>query len=255
MKRAHRIVTTAATLAVASFATPHAALAHFALVAPESRSATSDTFGDPQKSAPCGQADPGTPEQPNGVVTTLKEGSMFTVTIDELVTHPGHYRVALAQDQSSLPPDPPVTAGSTACGSTTIDANPTLPVLADGLFVHTAAFTSPQSAQVQLPAGMTCTHCTLQVIEFMSNHALNNPGGCFYHHCATVDITAAGPAPDAGGGGGGPGGDAGTTTGPGSHGGCNTHGGSSPSILVFLAGVRVFGRRRRSSVRRNVTQH
>ena len=26
----------------------------------------------------------------------------------------------------------------------------------------------------------------------MSNHGLNNPGGCFYHHCATVSVGAAG---------------------------------------------------------------
>jgi hypothetical protein len=65
---------------------------------------------------------------------------------------------------------------------------PVFPVLADGVLVHTAPFSGPQSFDVQLPAGMTCDHCTLQIIQFMSNHVLNNPGGCFYHHCATVNI-------------------------------------------------------------------
>ena len=31
----------------------------------------------------------------------------------------------------------------------------------------------------------------------MSDHILNTPGGCFYHHCATVTVTS-GPVPDAG---------------------------------------------------------
>jgi hypothetical protein len=87
-----------------------------------------------------------------------------------------------------LPEEPPVTAGSTACGSTVIQDPPVFPVLADGELLHTSAFSGPQSFQVTLPPGVTCDHCTLQVIQFMSNHALNNPGGCFYHHCATVSI-------------------------------------------------------------------
>jgi MYXO-CTERM domain-containing protein len=37
-------------------------------------------------------------------------------------------------------------------------------------------------------AGFTCQNCTLQVFQWMSNHGLNNPGGCFYHHCAAVNI-------------------------------------------------------------------
>lgn len=104
--------------------------------------------------------------------------------------------MSLAADQASLPADPTVTPGSTPCGSTEIVAAPTLPLLADGLLVHDAPFPRPQTVQVQLPAGFTCTNCTLQVTEFMSNHGLNVPGWCFYHHCANLTITA--DAPDAG---------------------------------------------------------
>jgi hypothetical protein len=171
------------------------ARAHFALVAPDSWAAQ-DALGLPEKSAPCGQADPGIPVMPTGLVTTADAGSLLTITIDEKIFHPGHYRVSLAPDQASLPADPPVTAGATPCGSTTIADNPTLPLLADGLLVHDAAFNGPQTIQVQLPDGVTCTNCTLQVTEFMSDHPLNNPGGCFYHHCATLTIVA--PPPDAG---------------------------------------------------------
>jgi MYXO-CTERM domain-containing protein len=57
---------------------------------------------------------------------------------------------------------------------------------------------------VQLPPGFTCDNCVLQVTQFMSEHDLNDPGGCFYHHCANITIQAGG------GGDGGGGGDAGT---------------------------------------------
>jgi MYXO-CTERM domain-containing protein len=114
---------------------------------------------------------------------------MLTLTINETIFHPGHYRIAIANDIASLPADPPVTAtSSTPCGSTVIDPAPALPLLADGVFVHTAAFSAPQTMQIPLPAGFTCDHCVLQVVEFMSNHGLNNPGGCFYHHCAIVNV-------------------------------------------------------------------
>ena len=78
---------------------------------------------------------------------------------------------------------------------------PVLPVLADNMLAHTTPFSGPQSFQVTLPARMTCAHCTLQVIEFMSNHPLNAPGGCFYHHCANVAISVTGA--DGGGAKGG----------------------------------------------------
>jgi len=48
---------------------------------------------------------------------------------------------------------------------------------------------------------MICANCALQVIEFMSNHPLNVPGGCFYHHCANVAISATGADASTGGGG------------------------------------------------------
>jgi hypothetical protein len=36
---------------------------------------------------------------------------------------------------------------------------------------------------------VTCDHCTLQVIEFMSQHG----APCFYHHCADISIKAGKP--------------------------------------------------------------
>lgn len=219
--------------------------AHFKLDSPASRS-QQDGLGGPQKSSPCGLSDvtQGSDDStPTNIVVELKEGGTVTVSITELITHPGHYRVALAQDMASLPPEPTVTPGAGfACGSVPIDANPQFPVLADGLFVHTQSFNGvQQTAQVQLPAGMTCSNCVLQVIEFMGDHGLNTPGGCFYHHCSIVNITADGP--DAGVGTG----DAGGTS-PAHGGGCDVPGGSSSALLALMVGASLI-RRRRSNAR------
>jgi hypothetical protein len=171
---------------------PQRAEAHFVLDEPPAWM-SQDSLGLPQKLGPCGDELDGTDAAtPTGTVTAVQEGSTITVTIHEVIFHPGHYRIAVAQNRADLPAEPVVTAGSTACGSVPIDSAPALPVLADGVFLHTAPFTGPQTISLPLPAGLTCAKCTLQVIEFMSQHPLNNPGGCFYHHCADLTILPAG---------------------------------------------------------------
>ena len=181
-------------VAVALVASP--AYAHFELVAPDAYSVQDPNDGSPQKSPPCGQEDTADPMTPTDKVDTLMIGSQLAITIDEKITHPGHYRAELAQDLASLPADPAVTAGTTECGSTVIEANPVLPMLADGQLVHTASFGGkPQTFMVTLPS-TPCNNCVLQVVEFMSDHPMNPQGGCFYHHCAMVNIVA--DAPDAG---------------------------------------------------------
>jgi len=97
-------------------------------------------------------------------------------------------------DRSELPPEPPVTpTQSTECGSAVIADPPVFPILADGMLPHTQPFHDLQSFTVTLPSDVTCDHCTLQVIEFMSQH--DSP--CFYHHCADISIKAGG-APSGG---------------------------------------------------------
>jgi hypothetical protein len=222
--------------------------AHFALEAPPAYS-VQDADGLPEKSAPCGQADPGDPVVPTHAITSFHSGDTITVTIDEKIFHPGHYRVALAMDQASLPADPIVAADANSpCGTAQIQSSMTPGVLVDNMLPHTTAFTVPQSFQVTLPTGMTCTNCTLQVIEFMSDHSLNNPGGCFYHHCAQVTIVPQNtPLPDAGvvsiGGN-----DAGAQPpGNGGGGGCDvgTPGVAPGVALVLLAALGLSARRRR----------
>ena len=184
-----------AMIATLGVLAPKVSQAHFNLQSPPA-SMSQDFLGLPEKLGPCGDEGGGTP---TGTVTAYQAGQTITVTINEIIPHPGWYRFALSvNDRSELPAEPVVTAGATACGSVPIQSPPVFPVLADGVFPHTSSFSSPQTTQLTLPSNINCTHCTLQVIEFMSNHGLNNPGGCFYHHCADISISGATTVIDAG---------------------------------------------------------
>ena len=166
--------------------------AHFQLLEPQSW-LVENNLGDPQKLGPCGgtSANAGTP---TNAVTKLQGGQKLHIKVQETVFHPGHYRVALAvHSRAELPPDPEVTTRDTERGPWSVSAliqNPVrLPVLADGLFVHTTRQTTPFETDVQLP-NINCEKCTLQIVEFMAEHGLNRDGGYIYHHCADLQITA-----------------------------------------------------------------
>lgn len=166
----------------AALLAPREVAAHFFLEAPESwREQTA--LGDPQKTGPCG--DEGAAAA-TGAITAYHTGDTITITIRETIFHPGHFRVALAvDDRGELPPVPPVTPGTTACGSVPIMDPPVFPVLADGVLPHTSALRGEQTIEVTLPPGVTCDHCTLQVVQFMSEHG----APCFYYHCADLSIS------------------------------------------------------------------
>jgi MYXO-CTERM domain-containing protein len=171
---------------LAAFLVPALAGAHFVLQTPPA-TFEQDDFGDPQKAPPCGDQGQSVPTD---IVTPYQAGDTLTITLEEAVYHPGHYRIALVADIADLPPEPPVTPGDTPCGSAPIDPDPQFPVLADGVFEHDSPMAGPQTIEVTIPADLECDNCTLQIIQFMSNHALNNPGGCYYHHCATISVSA-----------------------------------------------------------------
>ena len=170
------------------------AFAHFILVAPDSW-IVENQLGDPQKLGPCGGTTPN-PGTPTGAITAMAGGDMVHIKIKETIYHPGHYRVALAVlDRKELPVDPEATVHDTPRGpfsvSAKIDPAPRAPVLADGLFVHTA---KPEAGtfwetDVKLP-NINCDKCTLQIVQFMEQHPLNPDGGFTYHHCADFKITA-----------------------------------------------------------------
>jgi hypothetical protein len=172
-----------------------AAYAHFRLLEPASW-IVEDNRGDPQKSGPCGgsNTDWG---KPSNIVGKAVGGQKLHIKVLETVYHPGHYRVALAVNSpTELPLDPVTTTKESEKGPVSVSAAiqnpPQIPVLADGLFVHSTRPTGPADpfeADVQLP-NINCRRCTLQVVEFMAEHGFNNPGGYTYHHCANVQITA-----------------------------------------------------------------
>src|SRR5215831_16981888 len=166
--------------------------AHFKLLEPQSWLVEADN-GDPQKLGPCGgtSANGGTP---SNMISKVTGGQKLHVKVQETVFHPGHYRIALAvNSRAELPIDPMVMTRDSERGPQSVSApiqNPVqIPVLADGLFVHTARSTAPFETDVEIP-NISCPKCTLQIIEFMAEHGLNRDGGYFYHHCADLQITA-----------------------------------------------------------------
>lgn len=176
-------------------ALPAVTYAHFKLLEPASWLIENDR-GDPQKAGPCGgsNTDWG---KPSYVISKAVGGQKLHVKVQETVYHPGHYRVALAVNSTTeLPLDPVTTTRDSERGPWSVSAaiqNPAqTPVLADGLFPHSTRPTGPMDpfeTDVQLP-NITCKRCILQVVQFMAEHAFNNPGGYSYHHCAELQITA-----------------------------------------------------------------
>ena len=170
------------------------ASAHFTLVEP-SGWLVENQLGDPQKMAPCG----GTSQNagtPTGAFSDVTGGASIHVKLRETVFHPGHYRIALAVNaRSELPPDPEATTRDTEKGPVSVSGkimSPVAPpVLADGLFVHTEKVAPGTffETDVRLP-NINCSHCTLQIIQFMAEHGHNSDGDYSYHHCADLRIRA-----------------------------------------------------------------
>lgn len=182
----------ALALAVTVGVLPVAADAHFVLIEP-SATLVQDQRGDPQKLGPCGgtSANAGTP---TNIVGKVQGGQKLHLKVMETIYHPGHYRVALAVNSlDELPPDPQAVTTESDRGprsvSAPIQSIPKAPLLADGLFIHTAKSADPFETDIQLP-NISCPRCTLQVVEFMAEHGVNADGGFYYHHCANLAITA-----------------------------------------------------------------
>lgn len=176
-----RLIASTILVTIAFF--PGAAQAHFNLMMPP----PADSASDGGKGAPpCG------PTQASGVVTPVQGGHLLAVSLAETVLHPGHYRIALSiNSRSELPSDPVAITDANGNSISAPFENPAVfPVLADDVFDHMTG-TPPIafSKQVMLP-NVTCSKCTLQVIEFMAMHGPNPGGGFYYHHCADLAITA-----------------------------------------------------------------
>src|SRR6516164_382583 len=122
------------------------ASAHFKLIEPASWLIEND-LGDPQKAGPCGgsNTDWG---KPSFSVTQATGGSTMHIKVQETVYHPGFYRVALAVNSpTELPSDPKATTEQTDRGPRSVSGEITspvqMPILADGLFVHSEKASAP----------------------------------------------------------------------------------------------------------------
>ncbi len=189
----NKVFLRAGVVALGMVAMPGVVNAHFRLLAPAA-SLEQNALGDPQKAAPCGgtNADFG---KPTGAVTEVTGGSLLRVAVQETIYHPGHYRIALAVNApNELPIDPKAVTATNDKGQIVSVSGAIMdpvapPVLADGLWAHQAKMTDPFETQVAIP-NINCKSCTLQVIQFMEQHTVNNPGEFSYHHCAVLKITA-----------------------------------------------------------------
>jgi hypothetical protein len=216
--------------------------AHFRLLKPTAW-IMEDGLGDPQKAGPCGTnaSNPGTP---TNAITTFKPGETITVEWAETIPHPGHFRIAVARDRSELI-DPDIEYDD-ACnyepGSVGTDP-PVYPVLLDNLYPRdNPGFGESFTQEVTLP-DMECEKCTLQVIQWMTEHAPS----CIYYHCADIAIVAddsgepqagagaGGSQAQSGTGGGGAGGVGGAAGSSGS-GSSGTGGMTSPPMMMAGSG-------------------
>jgi hypothetical protein len=173
-------------------ALPTAASAHFKLLEPASW-IVEDERGDPQKAGPCGGTNTNY-GKPTYAVTKVTGGQTLHVKVLETIYHPGHYRIALAVNSPlDLPVDPDAVTSQTERGPRSVSAkimDPVAPpVLADGLWPHTAKVDGPLETDITVP-NISCRRCTLQILQFMAEHGANNPGNFSYHHCAELQITA-----------------------------------------------------------------
>lgn len=168
-----RLTTTA--LAAALTATPALALAHIQLASPAQRITS-------QKAGPCGAA--GSVRGTN--VTVFEPGAMVTLTWNETINHPSHYRIAFDADGQDDFLDPPNMNDTFVNAAVLADM---LPDNAGGAYEHT----------VQLP-NIECENCTLQLIQVMYDKPPYGDGNDLYYQCADIALRVGGaPAePDAG---------------------------------------------------------
>jgi hypothetical protein len=173
------------------------AAAHIRLLKPDGW-IQENALGDPQKDAPCG---PGAGEQftATNKITEFKAGETITVEWEETIPHPGHFRIALAENRDDLK-DPELDIISNCdYDPASVPKEPHGNVLLDNLFPRTGTFVAAESfsQKVTLP-NKPCEKCTLQLIQYMTAHSVP----CIYYHCADIKIVAAAGTAGAGGNGG-----------------------------------------------------
>jgi hypothetical protein len=162
-----------AAVVTAALALPSFAEAHIALMSPAPR------YAD-QKVGPCGRL--------NGArstnVATFRPGETITITWRETIDHPGHFRISFDADGDDDFVDP----------ASYDDRNTNEAVLLDGIPDRSGG--GEYSVQVRLPT-VTCTNCTLQVIQVMTDKPPYVAGSNdIYYQCA--DLVLSGEPVDGG---------------------------------------------------------
>jgi len=154
------------------------AWAHVRLLSPASR------YGDEMKAGPCGRLG-GTR---SGNVATFAPGQAITVSFEEIIDHPGYYRIAFdpTGDAALAAPtwDPGTQAWSNPAG---------VLVLADRI-ADAAGGLTRRDIQVTLP-DVECSSCTLQLIQVMTDKPPFDGLDDHYFQCADLVLTSAAPPP------------------------------------------------------------
>jgi hypothetical protein len=130
------------------------------------------------KSAPCG-----TYQSVRGpVTTTFQAGETISVVWQEIIGHPGHYRISFDDDGDDGFVDP--------TGFDDVSGGPN--VLIDGIPDKTG--TEMYEQQITLP-NVACNNCTLQLIQVMTDKVPWGDGNDIYYQCADIVLVE---SPDAG---------------------------------------------------------
>jgi MYXO-CTERM domain-containing protein len=152
-----------------TFLAPSEAAAHIEITSPTTRHGPGT-----QKAAPCGSA--GAPG-PGDTIYTYAPGQTITVSWFEFIDHPGHYRVAF--DPSGT--DDFITPASATdlynSDAVLLDGIPDLPNVHD------------YEVEVTLP-NVECDHCTLQILQVMTDKPPFGDGNDIYFHCVDLRLVA-----------------------------------------------------------------
>ncbi|HWM85549.1 MAG TPA: SCE4755 family polysaccharide monooxygenase-like protein [Kofleriaceae bacterium] len=146
-----------------------------------------------QKIGPCGDS--------NGVrsasVCEYQPGATITVTWDETIEHPGHFRISFDEDGEDDFVDPD--------GYDDFDTGPS--VIEDDIADRNVSGDDPSYSQTITLPDIECDSCTLQLIQVMTDKPPYGDGNDIYYQCADITLSASAPADPAeacaGSGGGG----------------------------------------------------
>jgi MYXO-CTERM domain-containing protein len=220
------------------------------------------------KTGPCGVAN----SMRGDIITVLEPGAAVTVTWDETIQHPGHFRILFDEDgfdfpdyltiDGPIPPDELCTPGTVTDGVHCLAEN--IPDLPNGGANYSYDITLPNSP---------CENCTLQVIQFMTDKFNDGLDNEFYYQCAdlllqggagggsstttgttTSSGSGSGSTTSSGSGSGGAGGDEGGGALPGGESGCGCrvagdNAGTSSAAAAMALGLLAVALRRRRTVR------